>query len=289
MLLVIGGSSRTGTTLMSEFLSRDSAATNYLPECAPLQRLLEAYDRSREVNNADRFFGEGGALEFYRETTERFLAQIPMEREPEQTLVLKCPTMTPVFGCLDELIEGGRYLVMIRDPRDIVTSQIKVSRRQRAHGVEPTNRLHASEDVARMSLAVLRIYERLFREAAPQLGDRLLLLRYEDLTGDPGTAMRRLREFTGLALDHSPERQTKDSWGGGFRTELSDGPFSSANVGSHREHLTPAQIELVERTCAPFMKMFGYEASYSSANRAFSASMSASSSLENRIGGRVTE
>jgi hypothetical protein len=170
-----------------------------------------------------------------------------------------------------------------------VTSQIKVARRQRASGIEPSNRLHASEDVGRLAVGVLQFYERLFREVAARLGERLLLIRYEDLTVDPASVLPRLRAFTGLKLEHSPEKSDRDPWGGGFRTELSGGPFSAANVGSHREVLDAEQIVTIERTCAPFMKMFGYELGSSSASRTFSASTSSSSSLVNRMGGLVTE
>lgn len=289
MFLVIGGSSRTGTTMVSEFLSEDPGATNYLPECLPLNVLLDCYDRSCRIANSEHFFVEKRPLEFYRRVTQDFFDQIPVERDPGQILILKCPTMTPFLGCLDELMPGGRYLVMVRDPRDIVTSQIKVARRQRAHGVEPTNRLHASEDVARLAVVVLRFYERFLREVAAGLGERLLLVRYEDLTGAPASVLPSLRDFTGLKLEHDPEKEERDPYGGGFRTELSGGPFSTANVGSHREVLDAEQIATIERICAPFLKMFGYELGSSSASRAFSASTSSSSSLENRMGGLVTE
>lgn len=274
VFIVIGGSSRTGTTLLSEFLSMDPQATNYLPECVPLQLLVEAFDRSRGVHFTPQFFAGGDPLEFYRESCQRFFDQIPIDRSQGRSLVLKCPTMTPFLGCLDELMPGGRYVVMVRDPRDIVTSQIKVARRQRERGIDPPNQLHASEDVPRMAVAVLRFYERLFREAVPRLGDRLLMLRYEDLTRDPEMAIDRLRQITGLALEHSPERADRDPWGGGYRTELSGGPISAANVGSFGQLLGGEQIAAIESICAPFMKIFGYEVGSSSDSRAFSDSMS---------------
>jgi len=94
--------------------------------------------------------------------------------------------------------------------------------------------------------------------------DRYLELRYEDLVGDPVTALHRVVDFLGVRWDDALLRHDE------LPHTLFDNPYahpsaepaaealSAAKVGRHRRDLTPEQIAEFERLAGPELTRLGY-------------------------------
>ncbi|MFI6506668.1 sulfotransferase family protein [Streptosporangium sp. NPDC050855] len=104
------------------------------------------------------------------------------------------------------------------------------------------------------------------RHGAPRLpGGSYHELRYEDLTADPESHLRRLCEFLGEDYDPAmcdpaavagvavPARKTWHA--------LTHGEVTTARAGSWRERLDRAEISLCESVLADRLKTYGYELS----------------------------
>ena len=115
-------------------------------------------------------------------------------------LVLKAPWYTREFPQLNELLPNAQFVLIARDPLDIVASQIEVGlKQQERDGVN----LYPRDDIQRIVdginsvyFTVLTIYFTVLTNSKLFEG-RLIEIRYEKLvSGD--TALKRLMKFLQL-------------------------------------------------------------------------------------------
>lgn len=98
----------------------------------------------------------------------------------------------------------------------------------------------------------------------PAYADRLMLIRYEDLIGDPGGTARKMCSFTGI--DYSPDMidGTKFREGDGTSWAQNSSYGSGKEISNKyadkwKEKLTSGEIRLIEMLCYHEMRLFGYE------------------------------
>ena len=179
-------------------------------------------------------------------------------------LVLKNPELTAHFGGLQELAPEAKFVVMVRDPRDIIASILEVQAKfERQKKAPPFPLTH---DVKSWSLWVRRYY---LAFAKADVRENTLFVRYEDLTRQPQHEVERLRAFTGLALtDFDPARNWPQGSGGReggqpgryeeYVTELFGKAISRRRIGKFRARLSADEIAIIEHECADIIKGFGY-------------------------------
>jgi hypothetical protein len=130
----------------------------------------------------------------------------------ERALVLgeKTPDHLSAVPTLDDWFTGARFVHTFRDPRAIYASQLRRVREGR-WGLKARLRwvpgwivdpLLAPIEAVRTTMAWLRA-ARLHRQYLRRLGNRYLLVRYEDLVADPERELRRVCELIGVPFDES--------------------------------------------------------------------------------------
>lgn len=259
-LAIVTGGRRTGTTLMNAVLCAEPDANLLGPEGQVLTRLLEAYEWG------DTHFDPFGAAFFdspkrYRDLYQAFCARLieeaaKMNQNP-RLLVLKNPEISRVLETAIELLPSAKFLVMVRDPRDQICSELEVGRRQLEAG--QANRLAEHRDVAALGHALLSYYRWL-----PNRCERTLVVRYEDLVADWETTATRLARFLGRDLVFDPEAHwVRTSPEAGLDSSPSTSanygrPLSQAPISRHRAELSREEIACIESVCEPLMAQFGY-------------------------------
>jgi hypothetical protein len=162
-----------------------------------------------------------------------------------------CPTLS-CFGnkmlraelCpdIEALWPNARFIVLIRDPRAVVASQIKrFSGRRLAYAAIYCN--------THMIQAVKAVKDR----------PNHLILSYEDLVNAPEKTLLRLLTFAGLSDPFH------------IKPMLARRPPHGTSVDKWRRTLTRRQIRKIETYCYDMMKTFGYTPDLATAQKTISA------------------
>lgn len=148
---------------------------------------------------------------------------------------------------LSELFPDLLYIMIVRDPRDVICSikkyahlpRIKIQHPQLAQYSLEEHCTHWNET-----------YNRLFDFVKSHY-----LVKYESLIADPEFEARRALSYLGLAFSEENRRaiQANDSfsWNG-------TSPSPAASIGRWKKELSVPETKTVERLCGPLMEKFGY-------------------------------
>ncbi|HSL00736.1 MAG TPA: sulfotransferase [Rubrobacteraceae bacterium] len=182
----------------------------------------------------------------------------------EDYLVIKEPGGGVGAPFLMEALPESRMILLVRDPRDVVSSSLDATRKDSWQKWGAGSGGHSLADerpnavVRRSARKYLRNMNRA-REAFDAHGGPKALVRYEDLRADALGTMRWLYSTLEMAVgeedlaravqEHSWESIPEDMKGQGKF-------YRKASPGGWREDLTPEQARIVEKTTAPLLAEF---------------------------------
>jgi hypothetical protein len=178
--------------------------------------------------------------------------------------VLKSPDLAYHFSLAARLLPEARFILVVRDPRDIITSIVRVAERQRAAG-SASALVELGRDMERLSDLVLSFYVDSY-DNVQLLQGRLYVVRYESIAqGDPAV-LQALGRFSGLTLDGRPAALAPETWQrlrqdqlvGAFWSSGWEEGTTKARTGSYTEYLDPTEIAIIEQRCARFARSFQY-------------------------------
>lgn len=149
-------------------------------------------------------------------------------------------------------IDGNKAIVVIRDPRDVISSL--------AFG---KSRVYTGD--YRPMLYALRMWRKSVAFAiASHNNPDFMFIKYEDLAMKPNGTLKRITEFLGVdpfeedAYVYGLEDQSGKSWAGnssfGMKTNI-----DSSSIGIHKSVLNAHQVKYIETICAPEMEYLGYK------------------------------
>lgn len=201
----IGGAARSGTTLLNALVSTSQSCNPFAPEFHYLATLGQSLASNLMIfDRSQRFFVR--SREALIENHFRLMNAVVHEAwaalgQPE-FLVIKHCKLTPMFALLAKHMPSARFLVSIRDARDVVASMLRASSKQRGR-TQPI-----SDDEIRLIITQFNTYYGAILSAAKgSLKGRLLIVQHEKLaSGD----YRTLESFLGLT-DIDPQRLWKRS------------------------------------------------------------------------------
>ncbi|HEY9842710.1 MAG TPA: sulfotransferase [Candidatus Obscuribacterales bacterium] len=267
-LILVGGSPRSGTTLMHHILSTDPRSLAIPHEAKFLGHFLTAYRLSKQEFAAynRHFFADLAALQAH---SRAFFAGVfsGLAPKPDDVLVLKDPAATLSLAEALEIFPASRCVLMLRDPRDIVASLLAVGQRLEGTDADYTFTIDNLPGVIHYAIKhYAQTYALLQDESART---RILPVYYERLVLQPEAELERLRNFTGLALngyrpdqpwagDPPPRDPIQQAW----VSELNGQALSQRRIGNYRNTLPPQAIWLIETSCRPFFQIFGYQPEY---------------------------
>ncbi len=141
----------------------------------------------------------------------------------------------------------ARYLVLVRDPRDVLCSW-------RAHARRPGVARDYPELVDLTAEALARSWNAIYRGVTEQLA-RPLWLRYEDLRREPRARIGEVLASLDLGWTAEVERALQqDSTFADHATAATP----DATIGRWRAELPEGDARAIERACAELMRRFGY-------------------------------
>ena len=186
---------------------------------------------------------------------------------PDHYLVVKEPNGSVGAPLLMEALPESRMILLIRDPRDVVSSTLD--------GARKGNWLYERKDRGgwkRDSLpdkdpdAFTRRWANVYMQHAGNAkkaydahGGRKVMVRYEDLRTDTLGTMRRIYSALEIPVDEDELARAveKHSWENIPEEEKGEGKKRrKAKPGGWREDLTSRQVEIVEDITAPLLGEF---------------------------------
>ena len=153
----------------------------------------------------------------------------------------------------------ARFLVMRRDPRDVVASALKR---------KPSRTIFQMALTGRLAHQVVTEHEQ---------DPRFLVVTYERLVQDPGRVMRTVCQF--LDVPYDPVVVTPTVLGteypGNSRFDSALHGVTEAAVGRYRDALSAPQLERTEALLAPVLSAGGYDPTLQSSGRRHSVARAA--------------
>ena len=165
-------------------------------------------------------------------------------------------------GDIVDFYPDARVIVCIRDPRDFLASYGAMKSVVKPHHVGRHQRLFHPVVTSLLWLSTVRRVPAVERQVRP---GNLLVLRYEDLVGDPPAAARRICALIGEDFDPAMLAVRQNNSSDGATREAGGGIYATS-VGRWRQTLPPEQAWLAQRITGQWLPAFGYRAEPVSAN-----------------------
>lgn len=253
----VGGAPRTGTTILHALICTDPSVNDYIAEASYFTALLRGFaiGWSRFDTHTYAYFADHQELGRYHSQLLRAVLHDIWEHvgRPKK-LVLKDPMMSWQIGNLAQLIPETKYVLSIRDPRDVIASRVTVMRKGNPDVVV------TEQDIVKICSEFNVSYAPLI-DGANIFVNRALLVPYEGLSrsGD----LSSVNAFMGITCQ--PDRvwhskltdinrpASKTEW----HTEQYGRPLNANSIGNYAEILTPEQVQLVLTQCGPLMLRLG--------------------------------
>lgn len=209
----------------------------------PKQEFLETFERiAFDPANAER-----DLLALMMEAYANVIG-IPIDRV--KRWVEKTPANRNYVPQIFERFPEAKLLVTMRDPRALLAAQIALEKKRN------TKRFSVYYVVAHW-LRVAELARKI--QAGSEKG---LVVRYEDLAGEPKTSMQKVCTY--LEIDFDPgvvlnPTKVGQSWGGNSAAGVRFSEISTEPVTRWQRELAEDEIGWVEWHCRDLMPEFGYE------------------------------
>jgi Sulfotransferase family len=215
-LIFVGGSPRSGTTLVQRILDCHPRIYGG-PEFDFVPRIVELFQGIRESirsGRIDAILDDSNLVHAFRSLVAGLLLP-KLEAEGVDYLSEKTPSNVLAFAWLEACIPEAKKILVLRDPRDIVSSMLEVGKRQRS-------RLGRTSGFIRDTVAAVA-YMNQCLAAGLQLVENsndCLVVYYEDVVADPLGIGNKIYRFIGvdemetlnLESEEFEAPRNRDSW-----------------------------------------------------------------------------
>ncbi len=163
----------------------------------------------------------------------------------------KNPRYTLFIGRLAAVFDDAKFIRIIRDPRDNITSHVKFTRKK----------------VGLLSNKWLE-YNEQFDSSAAKDASRFETFKFEDLVIDKVDFFNRFETYTGVdSLIELEEKRLgfKDQFEAKFSESLKEQhqasvkPLDPKKIGHYKKKMSPKQIQTIESVSFPYASSYGYE------------------------------
>lgn len=256
--IFVGGAPRSGTTLTRAVLDAhpDIACGPELRAIPSLARLYRDTAATMSgVLMTHYGFGAADLRRTFSDLIASFLA--PYHRRSGKTFIAeKTPANALYFSDLFALFPGSRFIHVVRDPRDVVASLLRMDWRDAKSGERLA--ITASAAGAAQSWRDHVTAARAARAAGAPVHDFV----YEALVADPVATLDRLFAFLGVAPSQGPLAHHLNFSARTGENETSAAavarPLNDSAVARWRRDLSPRDVRTVEEIAGPLLEEYRY-------------------------------
>ena len=268
-VLFIGGAMRSGTTVIHRALCTASNSNPYISESWFVYEMMMVY--RRRIQRYDLWMADQlGPLRNFRDlirlNIEQYFLLVSARYGSPELLILKHPALTSVFPEMGEMFPSMQFLVVVRDPRDVIAS-IKSAREHHVRD-RVASALQPLDTTQKLCKYYLSYYDGMLGRA----DNRCRFVRYEDVMRDPRRAIATIGKFCGGRYDlekvstfteeHAAapnlDSQQHDRLTRPFWSELWRKGLSEERIGRYRETLTEEEVSEIETLLGTLGRRFKY-------------------------------
>ncbi len=269
----IGGSPRSGTTLLQSLLCSDKKTNPLIREALYFSALISTYHLGKftfEVEAKDYFDNFDDLKNFSASWVQAFLEKTHQRYAPAEHLVLKAPELTKFFPDLYELIQDSVYLIMVRDPRDTIASLLEVGNKIKPQEhPEWFYQMVRDRNIAKLAKFYKSFYQPAINYHCREFCQKTRYIKYESLVTNCNQIIEQIKNFTGLSMEKfdpnsgsvsdqmyfSQTQEARDYW---WTTNLHGKGISPIKVNRYHQVLTKAEIYTIEKETADLLELFSY-------------------------------
>jgi hypothetical protein len=188
------GAPRSGTTVVGSLLSEGPSAFPMLPECTFVTQLIRQFHDIMKYADKPRFDAYAKTptdlVNIFRPAIEGFIkaAHSHFTGIDARHLILKDPDLSPYVDCLQFFFTDFKLVCVIRDPRDVVASLIKVYAKK------------GSQQTLEEVIAQTFTYYRQISDSEIARAGRVHFIRFEKIMHKNEAEFSRLENFLGYAV-----------------------------------------------------------------------------------------
>jgi len=264
-IILIGGAPRSGTTLLQNIACSAKNTSPVLPEAAPVRFILNEYlhilNHTRKYPDS-YFKDEDDLLEWHAGILETLFDKI-RGRYNCKHVVLKEPALTPNLPLLHRMLPNAYTIVIVRDPRAVISSMLEWGSRASRDGIK---HFYQNRNMSELAKHYKSFYAPFLKDN-PNLENRMIIVRYEDLVKYPETMTGKLNYKLGMDMhaDYLPYIRGKKNVGydndGTEKyavTELYGSAITDRNVNRWKDILEESEVVEIEEYCTGFFQYFKY-------------------------------
>lgn len=271
-VVFIGGAMRSGTTAIHRALCGGDNTNPYISESWYLLDVMRIYKWNLaryEVRNEDQF----GSVENFQDVIfsnfRQYLTLIAARYQDPEVIMLKNPELTHHFNDISDYFPSFKFVVIVRDPRDVIASIKRVQSRHKEDGLQtPQTGLKSMADFCREYMSYYNAVD------FARLKGKYIFVKYEDFVSNPEDQLVKVGAFTGAkyepekaikfsdehqkAANFDKDKRLNDKFSGAFWSDMYTKDISDARVGSYKNDLTESEVAEIQQRIGDFGRKFGY-------------------------------
>ena len=250
-LIDLVGSPRSGSTLVYNSLCSSRIFNPGLPENHLVPNLVKYFIQQLKRNKKEKnlfFESNNDTLDYFKNYINIYHNKICQKYKTDK-LLLKSIIFSSNIDAMNILLPDTKFIMIIRDPRDIITSMLRISEKQINQKIRP----QYPRDMGKLSYFI------------NPLKNSTISVKYEDFIINSVEILNKIMKNLNLSYTF---KENDNLWDYSlniskdeknyFNSDLWNKPISKNKIGVYKNYLKAEEINEVNKNCEDIINKFNY-------------------------------